>query len=204
MALHPTTHILVGLSLVVLSSALSFTPLTVVVLVLASTLCVLGDSVAWRWVRRARLLLVVPPLISGYSLAGDGVFPMLDVWSPTWQGLAHGALQSLRLLASLLALRLALRSLSREQLSVGLTGLAAPFSYLGADVPTLARRLSLTFSYLEQLNGRKARELLRCVLTPQASPAHAGEPADASPSRLGLLDGMLIVLTVVILLGLLV
>jgi energy-coupling factor transporter transmembrane protein EcfT len=203
MALHPSTRILLGLSLVILSSALGFVSLAVVALSLASILWLLGDSVAWRWISRARLLLVVPPLISGYTLAGDGVFPMLDIWSPTWQGLAHGALQSLRLLMAILALRLALRALSKEQLSEGLTGLLSPLSYVGADVPMLARRLGLTFNYLEQLDGRTARELLRGTLTPQAMQFSAAEPALVRSSPLGLLDGALTVLTVAILFGLL-
>lgn len=203
MALHPSTRILLGLSLVILSSALGFVSLAVVALSLASILWLLGDSVAWRWISRARLLLVVPPLISGYTMAGDGVFPMLDIWSPTWQGLAYGALQSLRLLMAILALRLALRALSKEQLSAGLTGLLSPLSYVGADVPMLARRLGLTFNYLEQLDGRTARELLRGTLTPQAMQFSAAEPALVRSSPLGLLDGALTVLTVAILFGLL-
>jgi energy-coupling factor transporter transmembrane protein EcfT len=203
MALHPSTRILLGLGLVILSSALGLVSLAVVALSLASILWLLGDGVAWRWISRARLLLVVPPLISGYTMAGDGVFPMLDIWSPTWQGLAHGALQSLRLLMAILALRLALRALSKEQLSTGLTGLLSPLSYVGADVPTLARRLGLTFNYLEQLDGRTARELLRGTLTPQAMQFSAAELALARSSPLGLLDGALIVLTVAILFGLL-
>jgi energy-coupling factor transporter transmembrane protein EcfT len=204
MALHPSTRILLGLGLVVLSSVLGLVSLAALALSLASILWLLGDSAAWRWISRARLLLIVPPLISGYTLAGDGVFPEFDIWSPTWQGLAHGALQSLRLLMAILALRLALRALSKEQLSAGLMGLLSPLSYVGADVPTLARRLGLTFNYLDQLDGRTARELLLGSLMPQAMQFNAHEPVAADPSRLRLLDGgVLIGLIVIVLFGLL-
>ena len=199
MALHPTTRILIGLSLIFASSALNVFALTVASLLLASILCVLGDGIAWRWVRRARLLLLIPPLISGYVLAGDGVFPALDLWSPTWQGLTLGAMQSLRLLVALLGLRLLLRPLSREQMIAGLTILLSPLSYLGVDVVPWVRRLSLTLAYLEQLDGKKAGELLRGALPSRTIPLSVEEPQVSALPPLGLLDGTLLALTFVIL-----
>lgn len=199
MALHPTTRILIGLSLIFTSSALDFFPLTVAVLLLASILWVLGDGIAWRWVRRARLLLFIPPLVSGYITAGDGVFPSFNLWSPTWQGLAHGTLQSLRLLVALLGLRLIMRPLSRERMTSGLTTLLSPFSYFGADVSCFTRRLSLTLAYLEQFDGRQAGELLRGALPYRVVPFQVKEPQVSAAPPLGLVDATLIALTLVIL-----
>ncbi len=199
MALHPTTRILIGLSLIFTSSALSVFPLSAAALLLASILWWLGDGIAWRWVRRARLLLFIPPLVSGYGMAGDGIFPLLDMWSPTWQGLTHGALQSLRLLVALLGLRLITRPLSRERMALGLTTLLSPFAYFGADVTAVARRLTLTLAYLEQLDGRRARELLRGALPYRAVPLQINEPQLSEALRLGLLDGALLALTLVVL-----
>ncbi len=159
MALHPAIRIILGLSLIVLSSALGFYPLVVTILVLGLWLIWVNDSIALRWVRRARYLLIVPPIISGYTIAGTGILPF-DMWAPTWEGLTVGAMQSLRLLLALLALRLALRGLSADQLVQGLVGLFSPFERIGLNVRQLARRLTLTLNYLNQLDGRKARELL--------------------------------------------
>ena len=198
MALHPTTRILIGLSLIFASSALSVFSLTILAMAMTSTLIALGDGVAWRWVKRARLLLIIPPLINGYVMAGDGVFPSFDLWSPTWQGLTNGALQSLRLLVALLGLRLVMRPLSREQLTAGLTTLLSPLSYVGADIAPLARRLGLTLGYLEQLDGKNAGELLRGASPFRGLPVHVDDPQVlASPLRL--LDGAVIALTLVIL-----
>lgn len=199
MSLHPTTRILMALSLIIASSALTVYPLTAALLLLASTLWVLKDRVAWRWVRRARLLLFVPPLITGYITAGDGVFPALDAWTPTWQGLAHGALQSLRLVVALLGLRLVMRSLSRDEMTAGLTTLLSPFSYVGADVALFACRLGLTLAYLEQLDGKKAEELLRRPLPSRLVPLHNNGPRSSAVFRFGFLDVLLFALTIAIL-----
>lgn len=196
MSLHPTTRILIGLSLIIASSTLTAYPLTAAFLLLASTLWALRDSTAWRWVRRARLLLFVPPLISGYVIAGDGVIPALDAWTPTWQGLAHGALQSLRLLVALLGLRLVMRSLSREEMTAGLMTLLAPLSYVGADIALFARRLELTLAYLEQLDGKKVEELLRGPLPSRLAPLHNNRPRSSAVFRFGILDAFVFALTI--------
>lgn len=199
MALHPTTRILMALSLIIASSALTIYPLTAALLLLASTLWVLKDSVAWRWLRRARLLLFVPLLMSSYVTAGDGVFPALDAWTPTWQGLAHGTLQSLRLVVALLGLRLVMRSLSTEEMTAGLTTLLSPLAYIGADIALFARRLGLTLAYLEQLDGKKAGELLRGPMPSRLVPLHNNEPRSSAVFRFGFLDVLLLALTIAIL-----
>ena len=158
-ALHPSTRILLGLSLIVLSSALGGFALIVSIVILVSWLYQCRDSVALRWVRRARYLLIVPPILSGYVIPGTGILP-LDVWVPTWEGLTVGATQSLRLLFALLALRACLRGLSAKQLMQGLVTLLAPLRHFGLKVEQAARRLSLTMAYMNQLDGRKARDLL--------------------------------------------
>ena len=160
MALFSSLRILLGLSLIVLSSALDVFPLIATTLALGLYLYFRSDGVAWRWVRRARYLLIIPALITAYTSAGTGVIPSLDVWSPTWEGLALGGGQSLRLLVALLALRISLRGLSSESLSQGLLSLFSPLGHIGLNVERAARRLTLTFIYLNRLDGRSARDLL--------------------------------------------
>ena len=160
MAFFPSIRILLGLSLIVLSSSLGFFSLIAATLALGLCLLLLKDSVALSWVRRARYLLIVPLLITGYASAGTGVLPSLDVWSPTWEGLALGGTQSMRLLVALLALRLSLRGLSSEDLTQGFLNLFSPLGHIGLNVERAARRLTLTFIYLNRLDGRSARDLL--------------------------------------------
>ncbi len=160
MAFFSSFRILLGLSLTVLSSALGILPLVTATVALGLSLYFLNDAVALRWVRRARYLLIIPALVTGYTCAGTGVIPSLDVWSPTWEGLALGATQSLRLLVALLALRLSMRGLSSADLSQGLLNLFSPLAYLGLNLERAARRLTLTFIYLGRLNGVSAGDLL--------------------------------------------
>ena len=159
MALHPSTRILLGLSLIVLSSALGSYALLAASLILGIWLFLNNDAITLRWIRRARYLLIIPPILSGYVIAGTGVLP-LDVWVPTWEGLAAGGVQSLRLLVGLLALRVALRGLSTSQLESGFVKLFSPLAWLGLNVDQATRRLSLTLNYIDRLDGRTARDIL--------------------------------------------
>ncbi len=159
MALQPSTRILLGLSLIVLSSALGRYVLLAASLILGIWLFLNNDAMTFRWIRRARYLLIIPPILSGYVIPGTGVLP-LDVWAPTWEGLAMGGVQSMRLLVGLLALRVALGGLSSAQLALGFMKLLSPVAWLGLNVDQAARRLSLTLEYIDRLDGRTVRDIL--------------------------------------------
>jgi energy-coupling factor transporter transmembrane protein EcfT len=158
-AFHPAVHIILGLSLIVLSSALGHYTLLAAILILAVWLFLRRDAIALRWIRRARYLLIIPPLLSGYVIPGTGILP-LDVWAPTWEGLAVGLTQSMRLLFAILALRVSLRGLSSAQLADGFVRLLAPLALFGLEVDQAARRLTLTLHYVGQFDGYKVRDLL--------------------------------------------
>ena len=159
MALQPPTRIFLGLSLILFSSALAIYPLIAIFLGLGIWLALCRDLSALRWVRRARFLLIVPPLLTGYIVPGTGILP-IGLWAPTWEGLALGATQSLRLLVALLSLRVALGGLSTAQLAEGLVGFLSPLSWFNINVSQLARRLTLTLEYMERMDGRTARNFL--------------------------------------------
>ena len=159
MAFHSSLRVLLGLGLIILSSALTGYALLAVILILGSWLYLRDDKLSLRWIRRARYLLVIPPIFSGYAMAGSGILPW-GLWVPTWEGLAFGSTQSSRLLAALLALRVALGGLSSSQLAEGFVGLFIPLGWFGLNVDQAARRLTLTLGYIDQLDGRKARDLL--------------------------------------------
>lgn len=159
MFLRPSLRLILGLSLVILSSALDVSLLLICAAVLSLWLYARRDVIALRWIRRARYLLIVPPLISGYAIAGTAVLPW-DVWAPTWEGLQAGVLQSLKLLVALLALRAALQGMKPSEMTRGLISLLAPLRRLGFNAEKVARRLQLTLHYLEEMDGQSARQLL--------------------------------------------
>ena len=195
MALHPTTLIVLGLSLLIASSGLSFLPLVVLAILLAGLLSLQRDQAALSWVRRARYLLIVPPIIYGYVTPGHGLWQDAGLWSPTWEGLAVGAMQSLRLLTALLGLRLVLRQLTSDQLTSGLFVLLSPLAYLGVDVSRFAARLSLTMAYMQQLDSAKVREILQgsSLLNGPVVRIEGVTPARLAP--LGLADAALLATT---------
>ena len=162
MAFSPSTRILLGLSLIVLSSALARYTLLAAILIVGFWLFLRRDAMALRWIHRARYLLIIPPILSGYVIPGTGVLP-LDLWAPTWEGLTIGCTQSLRLLFALLAVRVSFQGLSSAQLASGLARLLSPLALFGLNVDQAARRLSLTLGYIDQFDGRKIRELLTGV-----------------------------------------
>ncbi len=159
MVLHPSVRLPLGLSLVIVSSALDVSLLLILAAALSFCLWVRRDATALRWVRRARYLLIIPPLVSGYAIAGTGVLPW-DIWAPTWEGLQLGVLQSLKLLVALLSLRISLQKMTSAEMTRGVIGLLAPLRRLGIDTDCVACRLQLTLHYLEELDGNSARRLL--------------------------------------------
>lgn len=199
MALHPTTRIVLGLSLLTATSGLSFFPLVTLAVLLAGLLWFKYDQSALSWIRRARYLLIVPPMIYGYVTPGNSLWPSADLWSPTWEGLAMGGMQSLRLLTALLGLKWVLRHLTTDQLTAGLLALLSPLVYLGIDVSRFATRLSLTMAYMQQLDRAKVRELLQSSSILNGPAVRIEEVTPAKVASMGLADAALLAATVMFL-----
>ena len=175
MVLHPTTQIVLGLSLLIASSGLSFFYCLLLALSIAFLLWMRRDPLAWKWVSRARYLLFVPPIIYGYVTPGESLSSVLGAWSPTWEGLAIGGIQSLRLLTALVGLRLILGTLTANQLATGLVTLLSPLAQLGFNVERFVRRLTLTLAYIEHWDQARIAQLLRAAVPLSAPMTHIND-----------------------------
>lgn len=149
MRFHPTAQILVW-SLV----TVALQTLMPNVLFAASSAILLSAFLVSRYklallLRRTRWVMVTLLVIYSYSIPGKSLLPEMGVFSPTYEGMADGGLQLLRLLASLAALAILLERLHRDQLIAGLYVLFTPMQWLGVSRDRLAVRLSLTLHYAE-------------------------------------------------------
>ncbi|WP_286162421.1 CbiQ family ECF transporter T component [Methylobacillus flagellatus] len=119
--------------------------------------------------RRSRLLLLSLLLIYAWTTPGE-YLPGWPLWlAPSYEGLAAGGLQLLRLALMLAALSLLLQTTSREQFIAGLLQLASPLRFIGLDPQRFAARLWLTLHYLEQMPPRQSLQLAFAQL--QAPPS---------------------------------
>jgi len=149
MRFHPATQIL---ALCLLIGALQFlAPEFLVafsVLILTGTFFMHGHRLVLL-IRRTRWIMVSLVLIYAISTPGQPLLDLPGIFAPTYEGLADGVLQLMRLLAALAALAILLEHLSRKQLIAGLYMLFAPFQWVGGSRERLAVRLALTLHYAE-------------------------------------------------------
>lgn len=143
MRLHPATQILIWCVLV---AAMQF--LTPARAIFAGCMVLLAAFILSRHkfiqlVRRTRWMLLSLWVIYAYSMPGESDY------LPSLEGMQDGALQLMRLLASLAGLAILLDRLHRQQLIAGLYGLFAPLARFGLSRERIAVRLALTLHYAE-------------------------------------------------------
>lgn len=109
--------------------------------------------------RRMRWLLLATALLAGWFVPGTALWP-LQAWSPSWQGLAEGLAQALRLLLMALSLRLLWLHYGSSGLLAALYGLLRPLQRAGLPVSRLAVRVVLTLQYAEALLATRPRPSL--------------------------------------------
>lgn len=100
---------------------------------------------------RMRWLVLVLVLGYAYNLPGEALLASAGEWSPSREGLMHGASQALRLLIMLAWLDILVLSLAGESLLTGLYSLARPLARIGLSPDRLALRLGLTLRAIERL-----------------------------------------------------
>lgn len=148
--IHPTLRILglIILAFVIqLSSQLSLLLLGGVVLLVA---LVFYPRLLRSMLRRSRWLLFTLLLI--YAFTTPGEYPAwwaLD-FAPTYEGIAHGAIQAGRLAVMLAGLAILLGSTPRDALMAGIFLAVAPMRWLGFSPERFASRLWLTLHYVEE------------------------------------------------------
>jgi energy-coupling factor transport system permease protein len=138
-------------------------------------------------VRRMRWMLLSLWVIYAYTTPGELDKPYL----PSIEGMQDGALQLMRLLASLAGLAILLDRLHRQQMMVGLYSLFAPLQWLGVSRERLAVRLALTLHYAEvaMLRSLSWQDHLQSLFEPQGE---AGKIMELPVYHLGLADALLL------------
>ncbi|HXU93541.1 MAG TPA: hypothetical protein VFP33_07795 [Gallionella sp.] len=167
MKFHPAAQILAWCLLVATVQVLGPGALLAAAgLILLATLAISGRKFI-HLLRRTRWIMLSLLMIYAYSTPGQPLAPQIGVFSPTQEGTIDGALQLLRLLATLGALAILLDRLHRQHLISGLYTLFAPLRLLGLSRERAAVRLALTLHYAEVAMMRGAQtwqETLRSLL----------------------------------------
>ena len=148
--MHPASRILIYLLAALAIPGLPFFMLSIC---LVAALPILHrqrrSPVKLFW--RTRWLLLVLVLGYAYSLPGQPLFPLFGDYSPSIEGLLHGARQAMGLMVLLVWLDVLVLAQPTERLLGGLYQLAWPFARLGLDCGRLALRLGLTLKAIEKL-----------------------------------------------------
>ncbi len=146
---HPAILIVAWAGMTMILYALS----AYYMLLLATGLALLSGTVCRErfliLLRRTRWILVSIFAIYSYTTPGTPLFASLGGLSPVYEGVADGAIQLLRLLASLAGLAILLSVLTQSQLVAGLYTLSRPLALFRISSERFAVRLALTLRYAE-------------------------------------------------------
>jgi hypothetical protein len=146
---------------------------------------------------RARWLFLLLFLGNAYSQPGEPLWSTLGTYSPTWEGMAAGALHCARLLAILLLLDLLVLSMAREPQLAGLYGLLGPLKVIGVSADTTTVRLGLTLQAMERPIEQRAT--LRELFTGNSAPVTEAETFELSLSPWRRRDSLLLALFMIFL-----
>ncbi|WP_162888712.1 CbiQ family ECF transporter T component [Dechloromonas sp. HYN0024] len=144
--MHPSCALIIWLAAVL---GIQFVGYAGLGLLLAAALVLTpGLSVRWRgYIWRARWLLLTLWLILAYNTPGEALHDL--VWAPTYEGMAEGNLQAVRLVTMLACLSWLFLHLGHAGMICGLWGLLRPLRRLGLDIERVVVRLSLVLDNLQ-------------------------------------------------------
>ncbi|MGZ8271393.1 MAG: CbiQ family ECF transporter T component [Methylophilus sp.] len=161
-------HVLVKF-LLLLSLAVALTQLAVTYQIVLFVFMVTGAVLSHlksfsNMLRRVRWLMIILMIIYAFSTPGEYVrgFP---IWfSPSYEGIQAGLMQTAKIMIMLAALSVLLTTTSRELLIGGIYQLLSPFSMLKVDAKRFAVRIWLTMHYVES-NAFKTQQKISSSLT---------------------------------------
>ena len=105
---------------------------------------------AWMMVKRLRIFFLSIFIMFLWFTPGQLIWPALDEWSPTYDGLIQALQRIFALILLVLGVETLLRLTDRPSLLVGLYYLATPFKWLGINQSRFIIRVLLT---LEAASG---------------------------------------------------
>ncbi len=175
---HPAAVIVLWIFLAIALQALHMKALLLTGGLSTAIALALSPARLYKLLRRTRWVMISLLAIYGYVTPGDPVWAAAGSLSPTWQGVADGALQLCRLIFSLAGLSIALSLLDQKQLVGGIYALAYPLQLLGVSRERVAVRLALTLSYAEAAMLEPAADLrasIERMLAPPGAEQHEVE-----------------------------
>jgi hypothetical protein len=107
-----------------------------------------------RMISRSRWLLASILILYAWSTPGAALLPLLDAYSPTWEGLSAGLTRCAVLIVILSLAHWLIYAARREQLIQGVYWLIKPLRHLGCRSEVLALRLSLVLETVPALQQR--------------------------------------------------
>jgi len=106
---------------------------------------------SWIMLKRMRWLFLSMMVVYFWFTPGREVFPALEGFSPSWQGIQIGGLRIGSLVVIVTAVNIIIRSTSTELMTSGLLWLLAPLRYVGLPHERLALRIVLTFNMISEI-----------------------------------------------------
>lgn len=104
---------------------------------------------AFRLLRRIRFLLLTLVVLFAFFTPGEAVWPFLQRWGPSYEGVHLASLHGVRLVCVVMLVALLLENCSERALVAALLTLAAPLRCVGLSVERLAVRILLVLRYVE-------------------------------------------------------
>ena len=200
--LHPATAIVLWLFFVVWLEFVRPPALGVAALALLPWLQGATLTQFLRYLRRTRWLLLSLLVIYAYTLPGENVSSMLGSFSPSVQGLQHGALRIARMILLLAALSILMTHITRTGLLLGIYRILRPLQWLGVDVERIAVRLWLTLHYAEAALGNmqkiNMKQRLGALQLNEALPADAQPHIELPDQTMGWTDYLCLLLALVV------
>ena len=158
-SLHPASRLVCWVMLVIAAQCLSGPALALVLLAMTA----FGGATRRRWLqllRRTRWLLLSLLVILGWSVAGEPLWNVPGLPSPSIEGLADGVTQFGRLSLVLALVAALMAAMPANQLMAGGLALLAPLRRFGLDVDRAVVRLALVLHYVEHSSAGGWRALL--------------------------------------------
>jgi energy-coupling factor transporter transmembrane protein EcfT len=189
---HPAVQILTWCLLVAAMQILTPGKLLIIASLVFLAALLVSAGKFMQLLRRTRWIMLSLLLIYAYSTPGQPLLGGLGMFAPSREGLDDGALQLIRLTATLAGLAILLERLHRQQLIAGLHALSAPVRLLGLSRERIAVRLALTLHYAEAAMLREShtwQDNLRSLFDPGAE---TGRSIEVTMYRFGIPDGILL------------
>lgn len=154
--MHIVTQLCGFFVFAIMVNQLNLTQLALIVIVLLAVLLKIKSHQFLRTIKRMKWFFVAMLLIFAFNTPGEHIKGWAFMFSPTYEGIQAGFLQTLRMITLLALLSLIMTLNSRLQLISGFYFLLLPLKYAGLEVERFAARLWLTLHYVEsnqQLNA---------------------------------------------------